>query len=373
MKQVLVLCEFSTRSGGENSLLAVLPQLAASYQLTVASPARGPLVKGLDEKGIQHVCWDVRGQDGDRLAAPALEQSLRQLVREIKPDLLHANSLSMSRLAGRYCESLDCATLGHLRDMLNLSATAIQEIARLDRVLAVSNATRTWFIERGLPENRLATVYNGVDLDLFKPTESDGSLARELNIPPGCPILGAIGQLVQRKGWHQLLEAVAISFASHPDAQLVIIGDRWSRKEEAVLYEKQLREQASRPPLAGRVHWLGYREDVARLLPQFTLLVHAARQEPLGRVLLEAAACGVAVVATDVGGTREIFPLSANGGLLVKDDDCGDLAGAIDRVLADSTLQQQLGRAGRANAEGRFYLPRAAAALAEHYQQLLQP
>ena len=373
MKQVLVLCEFSTRSGGENSLLAVLPQLAADYQLTVASPAKGPLVEALNEKGIQHVRWDVRGQDGNRLSAPALEQSLRQLVREMKPDLLHANSLSMSRLAGRYSEFLDCATLGHLRDMLNLSATAIQEIARLDQVLAVSNATRNWFLERGLPESRLATVYNGVDLDLFQPTESDGSLAKELNISPGSPILGAIGQLVQRKGWHQLLEAVAVSFASHPDSQLVIIGDRWSRKEEAVLYEKQLRDQASRPPLAGRVHWLGYREDVARLLPQFTLLVHAARQEPLGRVLLEAAACGVAVVATDVGGTREIFPLQTDGALLVKKDDCAELASAMDRVLADSTLQQELGRGGRVNAEGRFCLPRAAAALAEQYQQLLPP
>ena len=140
-----------------------------------------------------------------------------------------------------------------------------------------------------------------------------------------------------------------------------------------MLYEQQLRDQASRSPLAGRVHWLGYRDDVARLLPQFTLLVHAARQEPLGRVLLEAAACGVPVVATDVGGTREIFPSPADGALLVEADDSAGLASAIDRLLADSELQQQLGRGGRSTAERRFCVTRAADVLAEQYQQLLSP
>jgi glycosyltransferase involved in cell wall biosynthesis len=373
VKQILVLCEFATRSGGENSLLAVLPRLASDFQLAVAAPASGPLVTALGEQGIEHVCWDVQGPDGRRLDPLQLEESLLQLVTDRRPDILHANSLSMSRLAGRCGASLDCRTIGHLRDMLNLSGRAIGDIARLDRVLAVSDATGQWFIERGLPASRLVTVYNGVDLERFAPRPSDGSLAGELNIPAHAPLLGSIGQLVQRKGCHQLLGAVATTFASDPDPHLVILGDRWSIKQEAVLYEQQLRELASTPPLAGRVHWLGYRDDVARLLPQFTLLVHAARQEPLGRVLLEAAACGVPVVATDVGGTREIFPLQTDGALLVESDDSAELASAIDRLLADSELQQQLGRGSRVTAERRFCVTRAAAALAEQYQLLLSP
>ena len=371
MKQVLVLCEFATRSGGENSLLAVLPHLAGVVDLTVAAPARGPLVTALKEQGIEHRHWDVRGPDGSRRPAEELEQSLCDLVAETTPDILHANSLSMSRLVGRCSESLGCVTLGHLRDMLNLSAKAIRDIASLDRVLAVSNATREWFIERGLPASRVVTVYNGVDLERFKPSQADGSLAGELKIPAHYPLLGAIGQLVQRKGWRQLLDGLSSTFASHPDPQLVIIGDRWSDKQEAVLYEQQLREQAALLPLAGRVHWLGYRDDVARLLPQFTLLLHAARQEPLGRVLLEAAACGVPVVASDVGGTREIFPAETDGALLFDGDDSGTLASSLGRLLDDGDLLQQLGRGGRETAEKRFCVTRAAAALAEQYQQLL--
>ncbi len=371
MKQILVLCEFATRSGGENSLLAVLPRLASEFQLAVAAPASGPLVTALGELGIEHLCWDVRGQDGKRRSPLELEESLSQLVIQRRPDLLHANSLSMSRLVGRCQALLECPTVGHLRDMLNLSRTALRDIACLDRVLAVSDATRQWFIERELPAAHLFTVHNGVDLECFRPATPGARLTDELDIPADAPLLGAVGQLVQRKGWRQMLDAVATVFDSNPDPHLVIIGDRWSLKQEAVLYEEQLRRQASRLPLAGRVHWLGYREDVSHLLPQFTMLLHTSRQEPLGRVLLEAAASGIPVVATDVGGTAEIFPAETDGALLVNLDNHQQLANAIRRLLGDEELQQQLGRGGRLRAELCFSIPQAAEALASHYRQLL--
>ena len=88
----------------------------------------------------------------------------------------------------------------------------------------------------------------------------------------------------------------------------LIVGERTSNKDESRNFESGLRSTAAQPPLAGRVHFLGSIADVPRLMTECVLLVHAARQEPLGRVLLEAAASGLAVVATDVGGTREIFP-----------------------------------------------------------------
>ena len=79
------------------------------------------------------------------------------------------------------------------------------------------------------------------------------------------------------------------------------------------------------------------------LLAELTLLVHPARQEPLGRVLLEAAAAGVPVVATDVGGTREIF--SDDEAELIVPDDVAALAAAIERMLADESLRRRRGAA----------------------------
>ena len=97
----------------------------------------------------------------------------------------------------------------------------------------------------------------------------------------------------------------------------LIIGQRFSEKEESRQFEAGL-HQAGAGPLAGRIHFLGVRDDIPEILNELTLLVHPARQEPLGRVLLEAAAAGVAVVATDVGGTREIFPPESDSACLFR-------------------------------------------------------
>ena len=111
---------------------------------------------------------------------------------------------------------------------------------------------------------------------------------------------------------------------------------------------------------------------IKQLLSEMTLLVHAARQEPLGRVLLEAAASGCAIVATKVGGTEEIFPPQSNAACLIKPEDPDALARAIINILGDETLRNELGRAARRRAEAAFDVDRAAAGLAEHYRELIQ-
>jgi glycosyltransferase involved in cell wall biosynthesis len=107
------------------------------------------------------------------------------------------------------------------------------------------------------------------------------------------------------------------------------------------------------------------------LLNEFTLLAHPARQEPLGRVLLEAAAAGLPVVATDVGGTREIFPPETGSACLVPPDDPAALAAAIGRVLKDADRRAAIGRSARLRAEQAFDANRAAEGLARHYRELL--
>jgi glycosyltransferase involved in cell wall biosynthesis len=111
-----------------------------------------------------------------------------------------------------------------------------------------------------------------------------------------------------RKGLDTLLAAAGRIAGGQPNAHFLIVGQRYSQKQEAFEYEAALHAVASQPPLAGRVHFLGLRDDMPGLLNELALLVHAARQEPLGRVLLEAAASAVPVIATAVGGTAEIFP-----------------------------------------------------------------
>jgi glycosyltransferase involved in cell wall biosynthesis len=155
-----------------------------------------------------------------------------------------------------------------------------------------------------------------------------------------------------------------------PNAHYLLVGERNSDKEESRRFEAQL-HAAGQGSLAGRVHFLGVRRDVDRLLNELTLLVHPARQEPLGRVLLESAASGVPVVATEVGGTREIFPGNRECAWLVPPNDVEALCEALLALVNEDELRISLGKAARHRAEQQFDIRTAVPNLLQHYQALV--
>jgi glycosyltransferase involved in cell wall biosynthesis len=183
-------------------------------------------------------------------------------------------------------------------------------------------------------------------------------------------LIGTIGQLGLRKGQDVLLRAATIVARSMPDVHCLIVGQRNSEKDESRQFESGLHGAAS-GALASRVHFLGRRNDVGQILNELTLLVHPARQEPLGRVLIEAAAAGLAVVATEVGGTAEIFPPGCDAARLVPPDDADALAAALLELLGDPAMRERLGAAARRRAEEQFDLRTAAANLLGHYEAIL--
>ncbi len=180
---------------------------------------------------------------------------------------------------------------------------------------------------------------------------------------PTARLVATVGQIGMRKATDVALAAATRWAAASPDVHWLLVGERTSKKDEAHELEQRLHAASAEPPLAGRVHFLGTRDDVSQILPECALLIHAARQEPLGRVLLEAAACGLAVVATDVGGTREIFPSDADGAVLVPKDDPAALAAAVQALLGDDGKRLALGAAGRRRMEAAFNVHLAAARL----------
>jgi glycosyltransferase involved in cell wall biosynthesis len=374
MPHVVWLFEYPTLNGGERSLLAMLPALrAAGYQVSAAGPRGGPLAEALAEAKIPLRPMDWRDGKSARRPLTALRAELKSLLGSLPSDLLHANSLSMGRLAGPVAAELGLPSLAHIRDIVGLNATALADLAQNTRLLAVSHATRDFHAGQGLPGDKVEVLYNGVDLDRFRPRLADGRLHAEWGIPRHCVLIGTIGQIIQRKGL-DVLAAAATSLADRlPHVHFVIVGQRYSRKDETIAHERTVKQQLTTGGLAGRAHFLGERRDVPDLLPELTLLVHPARQEPLGRVLLEAAACGVPIVATDVGGTREIFRDidGSRTACLVPANDPAALAAAIETVVSDEDLRSQLARAARRRAEAVFDIRQAAACLAEHYKRAI--
>ena len=371
MAKVLVLCEYASLNGGERSLLAVLDGLrAAGQRLHAAAPLDGPLAAALAQCGVAVHGLDLHDASGRRFALDVCRQRLRAVIETVQPDLVHANSLAMSRLSGPVVEELGLPSLGHLRDIINVPAAVIADLNRHTRLVAVSRATRDWYVAAGLAAERTHVLYNGVDLNGFRPRPPSGYLHRELGLPPQSPLIAFIGQIGMRKGLVTLMAAAREVAATASRVQFLVVGQRYSQKAEALEYERQVQLAAATGALCGRVHLLGVRTDVPRLLNEITLLAHPARQEPLGRVLLEAAAAGLAVVATDVGGTREIFPPAWDAAVLVPPDDSAALAAGMLQLLDDAPRRAAIGQAARARAEQAFDARQAAEGLAQHYREL---
>ena len=287
----------------------------------------------------------ARGGRARRFAA-----TCARLVARLSPDLVHANSLSTARLAGPVLAATGVPSVGHLRDIVGLSRQAIDDVNCLDRLVAVSEATREFHVAQGIDAAKCVVVQQRRRSRRISAAGSDGVFAPRVGASAECtadrhdrPGRDAEGDGRGARGG----DAVGGGGAGRALARRRRAD--FEERTKPTSSKRCCTHAAQEPPLAGRVHFLGTRNDVSRLLPECALLVHAARQEPLGRVLLEAAACGLAVVATDVGGTREIFPSEAEGAVLVPADDAG--AHWRTRSRRCSTIRrgcEALGDAGRA-------------------------
>jgi glycosyltransferase involved in cell wall biosynthesis len=372
MPRLLILCEYPTLLGGERSMLSTLERVAAAgFDVRVAAPPTGALAATLRERQIPHIRWPVRRNQGSRRPLGELRQALAEIVTRERPDLLHANSLSIARVAGPVAKESGVRSLGHLRDIIALSRQAVGDLNCHRRLLAVSSATRDYHIAQGVDETKCLVVRNGVDLNRFRPRPRTFYLHADLRLPPTARLIATIGQISLRKAIDVTLDAARRVMPHNGDVHWLIVGERASEKAETVEYETRLRRMAAEPPLAGRVHFVGRRDDIAELMAECDVLVHTARQEPLGRVLIEAAASGVPVVATDVGGTREIFPPAADGAVLAAVDAPAEIAEAVISLLNDDARRRVLGRDGRRRAEAAFDVQLAAERLIEQYNEVL--
>lgn len=370
--RIALLCEFDTVNGGEASLLTALESLRGTVEPIFLAPPQGRLAERIARAGWRHVPWSARSERGERLPTDRLLGELQTLIDDLRPDLLHANSLSMGRLTGALSRQTQCPCSAHMRDILRLSAAAIADLNANVRLLAVSAATRDFHVAQGVDADRIRVVYNGVDTRQFAPAE-DRSAARRrgrqwLGLPDDAQLCLTIGQIGLRKGLDILAAAAPMIVRSAPRAHFLIVGERYSAKRESIDFEQDLLATFQAAGLADRLHRLGYRTDILELLQAADLLIHPARQEPFGRVLLEAAATGTAIVATRVGGTPELISDGVSGAL-VPANDPQSLGDAASRLLTNPAERDRLGAAAREAMLRQFQIGDRAQHLLQSWQE----
>jgi glycosyltransferase involved in cell wall biosynthesis len=207
-------------------------------------------------------------------------------------------------------------------------------LRRFESVLCVSDATRELLSRYGIARDRVHVVHNSVDCDSGV-TPAD--LAREFGLPPEAKILVAAGRLSAEKGHRYLVEAVRLLDGQDPRVCLVILGTGQAAPE--------LRRQIAAAGLTDRVVLAGFLADVPRYLAGADLVVNPSLTEGLPNVVLEALSVRAPVVATDVGGVRELI-IPGRTGWLVPAGDARALADAIALALSDGPQAGEIGKRG---------------------------
>jgi glycosyltransferase involved in cell wall biosynthesis len=212
--------------------------------------------------------------------------------------------------------------------------------------VAVSNDLRDAGVRAGIyPADKVSVIPNGLQLDHVPSSMDRAAKRRALGIPEGCPVIGTVTRLEPQKANDVFLQAVAGVTRHMPDLVTLIAGDGPQRAD--------LEGMAASLGLTERVRFLGWRTDAVELLGILDIFCMSSRWEGCPMVLLEAMAMRCPIVATDIGGVREIV-INEETGLLVALDDPEALANAVLHLLGDDAKRERFGEAGRRRVKERF-------------------
>ena len=213
------------------------------------------------------------------------------------------------------------------------------------RIVTISEGIRRVLLSEGIPAHKIDCVPSAVDFRRYARPCDPQWFRREFGLPPGQQTIAVIAQFIPRKGHRVLVEAARQILAHRPETRVLLFGRG--------PLEVEIKRLCTHTGIAEKVIFGGFRDDLERILPCLDLVVHPAEMEGLGVSLLQAAAAGVPIVATRVGGIPEIVSDGVNG-YLVAAGDAGAITERATRILSDPELAQRLGSTGPTMVNSRF-------------------
>lgn len=274
-------------------------------------------------------------------------RSVHRLIRIIKAeriDLVHMNCVHTLLYAAPICRWLKIPYVFHVRDARQpwFKLPALKMLNQSHAVIANSAFIANICHEKGVSPTLLKTVYNPIEIGKFSGVNAGTGrrLRDSLQIPSTALVFGFVGRLHAIKGPDLFIQAAAVVLERFPDTYFVIAGEAHNQE-----YVCELQNLLVSEALASKVHFLGFFLDVPALMSAFDILVMPSRDEPFGRVAVEAMASGCPVIVSRTGGLVEIVT-DGQDGLIVPSDDVTALAAAMIRLAKDTELRSRLSQNG---------------------------
>ena len=349
-------------AGGEAQVLGLTLALAhAGHQAELLCAPPGELWRRASAAGIQCHPLPIRNSID---AAAGLR--LRRLVRERRYDIVHFHTARAHALAP-YLYGL--AGNDETRPEPRLIVTRRMDYVpnrwfapwlynrAVDGIAAISPSVADALVAAGVDRDHIALIPSGVDCDRFKPpSEAAHDEARAaLGFTGNQFVIGTVGMLEPRKGHRTLVEAIARMEANSANSETLCCLIAGGGSLQAALADQISALETSGQVAPGVIQILGVCEDPYPILAALDLFVMPSLAEGLGVAALEAMACGLPVVASAVGGLRDLVA-DGTTGLLVPSSDPVALAEAISKLASEPNLRAAMGAAGRARVADHFSL-----------------
>lgn len=364
--------------GGAESMLRNLARQTDRRRWRLVVVAMRAANRPAEAEELRQACDAFYALEEDSFLSRAALGKLWRLMRRERPAVVqtwmhHADLVGgvVARLAGvrRVVWSIHCREIARspgesawkaalLRRLLPLAARVMPS-----RIVSCSQAAIEDHARIGYPRARMEWIPNGIDTQRFQSSETARRETRErLGLEPESPVLGFVGRFHEMKNLPLLLRAFSLLARRLPEAALVMCGVR----EEDL--DAECRALAAALPRPGRAHWLPFQNDPERLYPAFDVFTLSSRTEACPMTILEALACGVPCVTTDVGDCALLIEAA---GQVTPPADAEALAGAWERLLRLAAPERRaLAASARQRAVAHFTLEHAAAAYMRLYETL---
>lgn len=348
-----VITEAFLMGGAQLNTYYSLRYQQPTSDVSLVTGTDGPLVEACHKEHIPVVIIPMR----NRLVAPVSDLltmfRLIQHFRRARPDIVHTHS-SKAGMLGRLAARLSGVPIvvhtvhgpsfhDRQSQMVQWTVRNIERILALgtDCIISVADTLAEELVRQGVcsPE-RVRTVVSGIDFERFPSpsTTLRRSVREALGVSDEDRLVVSVAHLMKDKGHELLIQAASLLLPSEQNVRFVIVGEGRLRAE--------LQSQIDALGLADHVVLAGMREDVPDLLAGADIFVQTSWREGLSRSLVEAMYSGLAVVATDVGATREVVR-EGETGYLVAPGDAAALAKRIGLLLRDADLRLRLGAIAR--------------------------
>ena len=352
--------------GAEISLLLLVKYLRKDFQVAVACPTKNGLAKRLDQMQVASLNLPEpprRPRSSSTLLIYLVKAcfELTKIIYKVKPTIVHANSFFAAMVSILPALLTGRRLVWHARDLGRSRLGSRLCGLFCKRVIAVSDTVKDSLVSGGVKPEKIVVVHNGVEAGNCQPdvhTRRNGEAVTFANI----------GQFVPWKRQNLFVEAACRFIQKGGQGEFVLIGDDIFGRDYK--YKTELINKIKDCQTAKRITYSGWQENLEEVWGQIDCLVHTAYQEPFGRVIIEAMAHKIPVIAIKGHGPAEIIR-DGKTGILVEPGDVEGLSDAMLKIAGSKRLAVELATAGYKQVTWQFTAEQTANRVRKVYEQVL--